>query len=66
LSRSVIEHFICGKQSAFIEDRHQLMVYTLDKEGKELFLLGRNPQKITLAGGKKNPSQYHAESPLGQ
>ncbi|MDR1527787.1 MAG: peptidase S41 [Dysgonamonadaceae bacterium] len=25
----------------------------LDKEGKELFLLGRTPQKITLAGGKK-------------
>ncbi|MDR3339629.1 MAG: peptidase S41 [Candidatus Symbiothrix sp.] len=25
----------------------------LDKEGKSLFLLGRSPQKITLAGGKK-------------
>jgi Tol biopolymer transport system component/C-terminal processing protease CtpA/Prc len=26
----------------------------LDKDGKILFLLGRNPQKITLAGGKKD------------
>ncbi|MDR3220028.1 MAG: peptidase S41 [Dysgonamonadaceae bacterium] len=26
----------------------------LDKEGKSLFLLGRSPQKITLAGGKKD------------
>ncbi|MDR2824539.1 MAG: peptidase S41 [Prevotellaceae bacterium] len=27
----------------------------LDKDGKTLFMLGRNPQKITLAGNKKEP-----------
>lgn len=33
----------------------------LDKEGKELFLLGRNLQKVTLAGGRQSTISYRAE-----
>ncbi|GHT87817.1 tricorn protease [Bacteroidia bacterium] len=36
----------------------------LDKEGKTLFLLGRNPQKITLAGGKKEAITVAAQIDL--
>jgi C-terminal processing protease CtpA/Prc/Tol biopolymer transport system component len=35
-----------------------------DKEGKILFLLGRNPQKITLASGKKDPITISAQMDL--
>ncbi len=33
----------------------------LDKEGKILFMLGGNPQKITLAGNKKEPISVSAQ-----
>jgi Tol biopolymer transport system component/C-terminal processing protease CtpA/Prc len=36
----------------------------LSKDGKTLFLLGRNPQKITLAGGKKEPISVSAQMDL--
>jgi Tol biopolymer transport system component/C-terminal processing protease CtpA/Prc len=36
----------------------------LDKEGKNLFLLGRNPQKIVLSSGKKEPITVAARMDL--
>ncbi len=36
----------------------------LDKEGKNLFMLGRAMQKITLAGSKKTPITYKAQMDL--
>lgn len=36
----------------------------MDKEGKELFIFGRNLQKITLAGGKQSTIAYRAEMVL--
>ncbi|GHT12053.1 tricorn protease [Bacteroidia bacterium] len=36
----------------------------LDKEGKAVFLLGRSPQKITLASGKKDPITVSAQIDL--
>ncbi|MDR1653316.1 MAG: peptidase S41 [Prevotellaceae bacterium] len=37
---------------------------TLDQDGKTLFLTGRNPQKITLASGKKEPIAVSATMDL--
>ncbi|MDR2805255.1 MAG: DPP IV N-terminal domain-containing protein, partial [Dysgonamonadaceae bacterium] len=36
----------------------------LDKDGKELFLLGRSPQKITLSSGRKKPIPIAARMDL--